>query len=1770
MAKFTNDGSELTPSSDLAGNSQNAQHFDATDAAELTVGDGGLLSGAVLTKQGYDLVLTGEDGQSVIIDNYFLAEPQPDLVSAAGHHLSPQLVKSFLSHDGYGKFAAVDTYTDESAIGLVTETNGQAIITRTDGSQHTLEKGMAVFQGDVIETEYDAAVNIAFIDESSFSIGEDARMAIDEFVFDPATNDGTTNVSILRGVFMYTSGLMGRDNPDSVEIDTPVGSIGIRGTIIGGTIMPADSGESQITVVEGAIVVTNGSGQQILSSQFETVKLAGFESPIQNIGQLDSGQMNQSYGGVRDVSGNLFSSIDDSGQGAANNQNGDEGQPRGDDEGTPAEPGEPQGEQRAGEPQDGAQQDGAPQDKHPQGPQNDPDEQNKENGELKEGQQPEEKGDNQDQNTPKDGEPGDKQSLNQDGDDFGNNDPMKANYKPNLGSQPSAEGDQNYDSNPQTKAPLPPAGGDNIYDGNTTQTWDKAPEIQVIQSYSVDENDSGAQILAKLDIWDPNAGDHIDLSRISVGGYQNGPNAPMQVVLNNGEYFLVKNAGSSFNFENFSSDPTTLDTSQPLGIRIWDDNTQVWKDFSVPLNVHNQNEAPQLNVTYRTDTDTSYNIDENGLGPNVVARLHITDEDKRAEFNDNDPYISDNRFEIVPDADGNPILRVKSGVTFDHETESHVNLQIYIYDDNNNQLKSSIYNLTVDVLDRGDAPTDITLTNTGTAVSSIEENAVAGSLIGLLNTADADSGESFSYSLSGPNAAELTIVNGNELRLLSSPNFETEQHAQFRVTVTDKDGLTHFKDFNININDVNETPIDIQLANPANTSAFAGLDENLAAHTVIATLKTVDPDTGNTFTYNLDGSADAGKFYIDGDKIKLNQALSYEDQHSYSFNVTVDDGVNNYTKLLTLNVNDVPEAPIDITLNNDHIFENYSGTIYQAAAGVAVKGLVLGRVNIDDPEGDHFAQTDFVIEHPVNNISMPMNEYIEIVPVTDGYTLKLKDNVLIHKVSSTAYEFIKGGVASSFQITDDGNGHFPIDFRITVNDTDASDSYSETFKLTIKDNLILLRQLSGTDGYVIENDARNIGVGDPNADFGRSVTVGDFNGDGALDVASGAPGAINGDTESSGGFYVLKGNSTNLRDVNHSGDNHGDQRVLLNQIVTNNNVGYFTELTTAGDDNGKEFADKIVNLGDTNGDGYDDLFVSSPGENKAYIYFGNNGGANSHLTLTNLPNALVNDITLTQVGDINGDGFNDVLFGSPNFSGTNANSGVINIFYGDGKLDTLGTVDYSTNPINVTNFVFEGTTAGDHLGTSLSGIGDFNGDGYDDFIAGASNYNSDTGKAVLFYGGVSTPTPQTAFIGPEAGSLFGAQVTGLGDINGDGLDDIMISAPDRLSTATGTNLNGTGEAYVVFGTQTAIASTTNINSLVSTAANGFTVRYGAGAHGGGDEHLGTTMSSAGDFNGDGYDDFVITGTNGEMLDEAFLVYGGYNLTSYLGARSNTLYLQDILGNGSLGMRLMYNPDMDKDGFSTQDQIVSVSAAGDLNQDGYDDIIMGFEMSKEHMGETYVVYGRDTQSTTTKWTGTTAVFATSGTIYVGNHEDNYLYDNAASGLRADGAGGNDKIKISHTNFDFLDGGAGHDELRLYFSGEETSVASADGIDLRGIGHAIKNIEDFFIDSGTAGGLDALHVNITDVLDWLHQSQDGNIMFSTDQNGGGVNNYVKFYTATGSNQSLTAMGFTNDADSDATQDTVAIGADTYYKYTLSGTDYAVLLDSQLTSSETGGSI
>ena len=274
-----------------------------------------------LTRDGQDLLLESANGEVVVIENYFLAEPAPFIASESGPALTPELVDSFVKTAP--EFAQAMTMTDESPVGAVHEVNGTATVTRVDGTVETIQLGTPIYVGDIVETEGDGAVNIMFIDETHFAVSEDARLAIDEYVFDPDTQEGATNFSVLRGVFMFTSGMIGREDPDDVTIDTPVGSIGIRGTVIVGDV---DTGE--ITVLEGAIVLRSldGMSEVTLANQFETARFDAANSEIESVGVLDGADVSSKFSSLGAVSGTLFSDFtndNESGDGAAGEDAGE-------------------------------------------------------------------------------------------------------------------------------------------------------------------------------------------------------------------------------------------------------------------------------------------------------------------------------------------------------------------------------------------------------------------------------------------------------------------------------------------------------------------------------------------------------------------------------------------------------------------------------------------------------------------------------------------------------------------------------------------------------------------------------------------------------------------------------------------------------------------------------------------------------------------------------------------------------------------------------------------------------------------------------------------------------------------------------------------------------------------------------------------------------------------------------------------------------------------------------------------------------------------------------------------------------------------------------------------------------------------------------------------------------------------------------------------------------------------------------------------------------
>lgn len=315
----------------------------------------GFITNADMHQQGEDLIMQGADGSSVTVQGYFALETQPSLVSPDGKVLNPALVKSFITANN-AEYAQDDSsMNDATPVGEVSEVKGSATVIHADGSKEAITKGSAIYEGDIIETAADGAVNVAFADESSFAVSNNARMAVDEFAFNSQTNEGENKFSVLRGLFVYTSGLVGREDPDDVHINTPVGSIGIRGTIIAGDI-PSEGSEQQakISVVEGAIVVKGTSGQEVtLSNQFETVEIDSRGGEMRNVGVVDAGTMAKNFNVLRTVAPTMFTSVDEAGQ-----ENGTDAAPNGDMQGTdasgeeaPANDAAPEGntEQNAGE-----------------------------------------------------------------------------------------------------------------------------------------------------------------------------------------------------------------------------------------------------------------------------------------------------------------------------------------------------------------------------------------------------------------------------------------------------------------------------------------------------------------------------------------------------------------------------------------------------------------------------------------------------------------------------------------------------------------------------------------------------------------------------------------------------------------------------------------------------------------------------------------------------------------------------------------------------------------------------------------------------------------------------------------------------------------------------------------------------------------------------------------------------------------------------------------------------------------------------------------------------------------------------------------------------------------------------------------------------------------------------------------------------------------------------------------------------------------------------
>jgi hypothetical protein len=204
--------------------------LDGLSGQALAVPFGAMALRADFVRQGPDLLIEGRDGEQVLVQDYFTSETPADLLLSDGAGvLKGSLVSALAGSATPGQYAQLDDAALSSgAVGQVEALTGEAYAVRVDGTRVPLEVGAAVYMGDVLETSFEGAVAVAFIDGTNFSLAEDARMVVDELVYDPASDSNSAAFSLVQGLFVLVSGDVAKTG--EMNIETPVATVGIRGT----------------------------------------------------------------------------------------------------------------------------------------------------------------------------------------------------------------------------------------------------------------------------------------------------------------------------------------------------------------------------------------------------------------------------------------------------------------------------------------------------------------------------------------------------------------------------------------------------------------------------------------------------------------------------------------------------------------------------------------------------------------------------------------------------------------------------------------------------------------------------------------------------------------------------------------------------------------------------------------------------------------------------------------------------------------------------------------------------------------------------------------------------------------------------------------------------------------------------------------------------------------------------------------------------------------------------------------------------------------------------------------------------------------------------------------------------------------------------------------------------------------------------------------------------------------------------------------------------
>ena len=379
-------------------------------------------------------------------------------------------------------------------------------------------------------------------------------------------------------------------------------------------------------------------------------------------------------------------------------------------------------------------------------------------------------------------------------------------------------------------------------------------------------------------------------------------------------------------------------------------------------------------------------------------------------------------------------------------------------------------------------------------------------------------------------------------------------------------------------------------------------------------------------------------------------------------------------------------------------------------------------------------------------------------------------------------------------------------------------------------------------------------------------------------------------------------------------------------------------VTLAGETGSDSFGITVTS-GDVNGDGISDMIVGATGEDSGggaagavYVFFGST-------SLAALIDASDADVKLigedasdrfgnsVASGDVNNDGFDDVIVGADVEDSGGASSGAGYIFYGATSI--ASSIDASDADVK-----FIGEEGNDFLGKSAA-TGNFNNDNFTDVLLGASGEDSggsSAGAAYIFFGGTSLAASIDAsaanvkLIGEDGADLFGTS-SAAGDINNDGFDDALIGATGEATGGT-----NAGASYIFFGSASLASSIDAGNANVKLIGVDASDVFGI-------------SGATGDVNNDGFDDAIVGADAAGGMGSAYIFYGSNSLAASIDADDANV---EIVGE------------------TAADFLGRSVSAGDINNDGIDDPLVGApgdDTGGNSAGAAYIVLGAPNLATT---------------------------------------------------------------------------------------------------------------------------------------------------------------------------------------------------------------